>query len=138
MEGLFFRYECGVVVVVVVAVVVVFIVTVCRMLILICARVVVPLYSTTIMSMPVVWFVVISFCSRSEFRSLLVISFCSIVILRCAIFAVVAGGRISCCGRRMPSFSIVGMVDVVVVFGRRLVKFGTIDLQLRIAKTSSD
>ena len=138
MEGLFFRYEYGAIVFVVVAVVVVVIVTVCRMLILICARVVVPPYSTTIMSMPVVWFVVISFCSRSVFRLLFVISFCSIVILRCAIFAVVAGGRISCCGRRMPSFSIVGMVDVVVVFGRRLVKFGTIDLQLRIAKTTSN
>ena len=91
MEGRFFIYECGVVVVVVVAVVVVVIVTVCRMLILICARVVFPLCSTTSMSMPVVWFVVVLFCGRFVFRLLLVISFCSIVILRCAIFAVVAG-----------------------------------------------
>jgi len=66
MEGLFLRYECGFVVV---AVVVVGIVTVCRMMILICDIVLVPPYSTTSMSMPVVWFVVISFCSRSVFVS---------------------------------------------------------------------
>ena len=96
---------------------------------MLCARVVVHPFSTTSMSMPVVWFVVISFCSRSVFRLLFVISFCSIVILRCAIFAVVAGGRISCCGRCMPLLSIVGVVAVVVFGRRRLVKVGTIDLR---------
>merc|ERR1740139_808469 len=59
--------------------------------------------------MPVVWFVVISFCSRSVFRLPFVISYCSIVVLRCAIFAVVAGGRI------LFAFSIIAIVIAVIV-----------------------
>ena len=50
-----------------------------------------------------------------------VISICSIIVLCCAIFVVITGGRISRCGRYMLLFSFVGTVVVVVVGRRRLV-----------------